>query len=122
MKKKKHRSLTPHEKALMAASFGATLKRSEPMWHNVQLEAVVNSHEFGPSPMTGGQPGPLMTQKIVKFTGTGNSLDVASEEAHKQLTAFLMSDGVRIGSDKDSAPTSIVSPILQPFGNTGKPQ
>lgn len=85
------------------------------MWHNVQIEVIVNSHEFGPSPMTGGQPGPMQTQKIVKFTGTGNSLDTAIAEAHVQATAFLESNGVKIGSEKDTAPSSMQSPILQPF-------
>lgn len=92
------------------------------MWHNVQVEVLVNSHEFGPSPMTGGQPGPLQTQKVVKFTGTGTSLDSAIAEAHQQTTRFLESDGVTIGSDRDTAPTSPVSPILQPFHTGSKPQ
>lgn len=84
------------------------------MWHSVQLEAIVNSHEFGPSPMTGGNPGPILTQKVVKFVGTGHTLDVAIGEAHSQLTAFLQSDGITIGSEKDT-PSSPTSPILQPF-------
>jgi hypothetical protein len=78
-----------------------------PVYHQVQIKIVINSHEVVNTPQ-GIMPGPIKVQKDCTFSGEGHDLEEAISKAHADATAFLQSDAVSIGAVEKPR-------ILEPF-------